>query len=452
MTLCMLMASVFGACDDNDSPSVAFSKEVKTTFDYIGEYREIPLEAEGQWTAESHADWCKVVRSEGVGSGALVLNVVGNPTNEKRTAQVTVTANGGETSQLEITQEALPGEVALTYRLPVVFHVLYMDEDDKKQNPDAEVIYDILEKTNRLYKEAGKNGADLNVEFYPAPYNPKGQKLAEPGIERVQWFSATLDEQEVMHNRKREYVHLMWEPNDYTNILFYQFSDETLLGISTFPILPKTHPLYGLDPVENYDYSMDNLVSFRGVSINTHYLYESNDIFGDYVPEEMKGIVNMQNAPYVTLAHELGHYLGLYHIFSEDFWCHSTDFCEDTEPYNYEKYTNEILSLYHGIQSGSVHPAEVDWRSVFRRVSCSNQPFESHNIMDYAYSYLDEFTIGQRDRVRHVLQYSPLIPGGKLKDADTKSASGDRTPLPLRVSKGKPASILPAAKEMVDKK
>lgn len=438
---CMLVSFVFAACSDDDTVPVTFPKNPETTFGHIGEYREIPLQAEGQWTAENGADWCKVVRAEGIGNDALVINVMGNPTNEKRTAQISVTANG-ETISLEISQEALPDGETLTHRLPVVFHVLYFDENDKTQNPDAEIIYSMLEKTNQIYREAGKSSADLKVEFYPAPYDPKGRKLAESGIERVQWISPTLDAQEVMHNRKREYVHLMWEPNDYTNVLLYNFSDANFLGISTFPILPKTYPLYGLESVEDYDYSMDNLVSFRGLSINTHYLYDSNDIFGDYVPEDMKDIVNVQNAPHVTLAHELGHYLGLYHIFSEDFWCHSTDFCEDTEPYDYKKYTDEVLLLYYGILDGSINPAEVKWSTIFNRVNCAGQSFESHNIMDYAYSYLDEFTIGQRDRVRHVLEHSPLIPGAKVR-AKTKCMPADMKPLPLRVSEGKPACILP---------
>lgn len=437
---CMFVAFIFAACDD-DPASVTFPKNAETTFNYTGEYREIPLQTKGQWTAESGVDWCKIVRAEGIGNDALVVNVMGNPTNEKRTAQISVTSNG-ETVSLEISQEALPKGETLTYRLPVVFHVLYFDENDKAQNPDAEIIYSILEKTNLIYKEAGKSCGDLKMEFYPAPYDPKGQKLPEPGIERVQWISPTLDAQEVMHNREREYVHLMWEPNDYTNVLLYNFSDASLLGISTFPILPKTYPLYGLDLVEDYDYSMDNLVSFRGLSINAHYLYDSNDIFSDYVTEDMKDIVNAQNAPYVTLAHELGHYLGLYHIFSEDFWCHSTDFCEDTETYDYKKYTDEILQLYYGISDGSINPAEVEWLAIFNRVNCAGQSFESHNIMDYAYSYLDELTIGQRDRIRHVLEHSPLIPGAKVR-AKTKCMPDNMRPLPLRVSDGKPACILP---------
>ena len=33
--------------------------------------------------------------------------------------------------------------------------------------------------------------------------------------------------------------------------------------------------------------------------------------------------------------------------------------------------------------------------------------------MDYSVSYSDRFTDDQRDRIRHVLTYSPLIPGPK---------------------------------------
>ena len=40
--------------------------------------------------------------------------------------------------------------------------------------------------------------------------------------------------------------------------------------------------------------------------------------------------------------------------------------------------------------------------------------FTSYNIMDYYYSYRDRITPDQRARIRHVLDYSPLIPGPKI--------------------------------------
>ena len=49
------------------------------------------------------------------------------------------------------------------------------------------------------------------------------------------------------------------------------------------------------------------------------------------------------------------------------------------------------------------------------------QEFISYNIMDYAISYSNQFTQNQRERIRHVLSYSPLIPGPKKGDIDTRA-------------------------------
>lgn len=440
---CLLVAMTWVACSDNESESVSFPETPSTEIGHEGEYREIALQAEGQWTAESTEDWCQVINEEGVGDGTLVLNVQGNPTNQARMAEVSVTCNG-QVSHFTINQAALPEGEILTYKIPIIFHVLYLDEADKSQNPDAEVIYNMLEGANRMYKQAGEGSPDMKLEFYPAVYDPKGRKLEEPGIERIQWFSATLDAQEVMHNTTRDYVHLMWEPGDYTNVLLYNFSDASILGISTFPVVPKSHTLAGIDAVEDYDYSIDNLVSFRGLSINSLYMYDSNDIFADYAPDDMKELINMQNSPSVTLAHELGHYLGLFHVFSEnDLFCMDTDMCEDTESYDYTKYTNQILALYGDLLENPANADTVQWANIFNRVDCSRQPYQSHNIMDYSYSYLDEFTQAQYDRVRHVLTYSPLIPGGKVRDeaVETRKAEG-LLELPLKVSEGRPVRIV----------
>lgn len=48
--------------------------------------------------------------------------------------------------------------------------------------------------------------------------------------------------------------------------------------------------------------------------------------------------------------------------------------------------------------------------------------FTSYNLMDYEISYADRFTPNQRERMRHVLEYSPLIPGPK-RTASTRSVA-----------------------------
>ena len=55
--------------------------------------------------------------------------------------------------------------------------------------------------------------------------------------------------------------------------------------------------------------------------------------------------------------------------------------------------------------------------------------------MDYSVSYSDRFTDDQRDRIRHVLTYSPLIPGPKKGVTKTRSATATPLDLPIRVIK-----------------
>ena len=71
------------------------------------------------------------------------------------------------------------------------------------------------------------------------------------------------------------------------------------------------------------------------VSINSNYIYVNSNNEYYYTTDV-----------YNTLAHELGHYLGLHHAFSEDGdntdLCEDTDYCTDTPTYNITKYTEWI--------------------------------------------------------------------------------------------------------------
>ena len=104
----------------------------------------------------------------------------------------------------------------------------------------------------------------------------------------------------------------------------------------------------------------------------------------------------------LTLEHELGHYLGLFHTFSEDNTCVDDDYCDDTPTYDRKLYDTWYAA------AGRVTLAEGA-----QRMNCSGDKFVSNNVMDYDISYLNYFSPRQRVRVRHVLENSPLIPGPK---------------------------------------
>lgn len=74
--------------------------------------------------------------------------------------------------------------------------------------------------------------------------------------------------------------------------------------------------------------------------------------------------------------------------------------------------------------------------TIVKRENCkTNQTFTSTNIMDYSVSYSDRFTNDQRSRIRHVLTYSPLIPGPKQGQTQTRSVVEGPIDLPIRTAR-----------------
>ena len=122
-----------------------------------------------------------------------------------------------------------------------------------------------------------------------------------------------------------------------------------------------------------------------------------------------------QNDAAITLAHELGHYLGLRHVFSEGgttSMCTDTDYCKDTPSYNRSEYEQWLNNLDK--------QNKYQLKDLAKRYSCEKGEYEAHNIMDYAYCFYNEITLEQRKRIRHILNYSPLIPGPKESRIDTR--------------------------------
>ena len=317
------------------------------------------------------------------------------------------------------------------YNLPVIFHVLYKDPNDKLQYVSQTRLSEILNIVNAMYKNT-KQSVDMNLTFNLATTDPKGVRLSKPGVEYINWTEDyPIDCEKFMNDDLsaggKGYTKHLWDPNKYINIMIYNFvkepeSENTILGISHLPFTTKgENSLEGLSEVRQSYIQQSNLSFPYCVSINSLYInkqsnekiYEAGDVT-------------------VTLAHELGHYLGLYHTFSEDSKgkllndCRDTDYCNDTPSYNKIEYDDKWNDKI---------PEDQIFNYLLKRTNCSNREFISHNIMDYAVSHSDQFTQDQRNRIRHVLMYSPLIPGPKKTQTDTRTVDEGLLNLPISVRK-----------------
>ncbi|GAB3331555.1 hypothetical protein GCM10027299_37310 [Larkinella ripae] len=257
--------------------------------------------------------------------------------------------------------------------IPVVVHVVHAGESvGTGRNISEAQVKSQLETLNEDFRRKpgtrgfndNASGADIEIEFCLAAINPSGGTIGERGIDRVNgaanfgkstWSKADIDG--VLK------PNTYWDPEKYFNIWVVDFAatDDRLLGYAQFP---SQSTLPGLSP-------NGGAGSTDGVVIR----YQS---FGN----AEKGNFPVMQAPYNlgrTLTHEVGHWLGLIHIWG-DANC-GNDFVDDTPTQASES---------RGCQKG--------------RVSCGGTNMVE-NYMDYSDdACFNIFTRGQKTRMRAVMQ------------------------------------------------
>jgi hypothetical protein len=259
--------------------------------------------------------------------------------------------------------------------IPVIVHVIYNTASDLSQNIPKEQIDSQIAILNRNF--AGQSYyianvplpfkslvANTGISFCPAKIALDGTILSEPGVNRISrtsigatslgslgWLDTYIDE-----NIKPKTI---WDPTYYLNIWVVpkaRSSNLELLGYATFPTMT------GLDGIGDGTgtNSTDGIVCVAyafGKSLNN-------------LPEYNDG---------GTATHEIGHWLGLRHIWG-DANC-GNDFCDDT-PKHLEN--NSGCPIYPRI------------------TSCGNGPYGEMfmNYMDYVDDYCSNmFTNGQKERM-----------------------------------------------------
>lgn len=197
--------------------------------------------------------------------------------------------------------------------IPIIFHIIHNgDAEGNGENITQAQVNSQIEVLNedfrKLFGTTGYNtnpvGADCEIEFCPAVVDPSGTILAQPGIDRVNLGQVDWEQSAINSTVKPQTI---WDPTRYCNVWTVRFGggSTNLLGYAQFPSSSGLQGLNGGSGTANTD----------GVVIR----YNSCGRIGNVSAPYNKGR---------TLTHELGHWLGLRHIWGDQS-C-GNDYCNDT--------------------------------------------------------------------------------------------------------------------------
>ena len=351
------------------------------------------------------------------------------------------------------------------YHLPVIFHVLYQDANavDKDKQKTQYIPYSrfktLLDNVNDLYEgqlyysNHGENpqSENIHVKFELALYDENNNKLATPGVEYIKYSGEYPIDCNTFMNQKKGKNKLIWDPNEYINVMVYNFKDTnedgTVLGISNLPYRANGYPqLEGLEETNKSSLNKNNISFEYCISLNSLYIYNESSRYTDPYHGQRGYQYNTADAN-VTLAHELGHFLGLHHVFAETTIngstepsdnCEDTDFCQDTKSYNKVAYDKALKDT---INKHTQNNTPLEMKYLIKRKNDQGDEWDSDNIMDYSISLSYSFSPNQKERIRQVLYYSPLLPGPKKNrnsEQQTRSWDSDEiVDLPIRLVKDK---------------
>lgn len=453
--LLIIFPLLFACNKETKIPNLEISQENLEVdhqgFDQNGKPPIVILTANAKWQAQSNKDWLKTNINVGGTRTLVTINVTPNFTGEDRDGEITFT-NEHASATLKVHQKT--GEVdvkQIIYELPVIFHVMYNEEDIK--NPDlkkrkkalnSEDLQKIIHEVNRLYGAAPINKIeeeedqknllernniqkiDTKIRFVLANKDPEGKPVTNMGVTRTPITEKFIDPYTVLKSSKGSQYHSMtWRIDQYVNVFIFPFApvdkgeqQGMILGISSMPMVHSSQPLDGLATQDKKIQGFDNY---------NHCIVLNAEAFEERVYGENKTYLGSKLG-INTLAHELGHYLGLLHVFSEKHSgtnieldsCEDTDYCKDTPSYNRVSYVQTAQNI---IASAGNYFSKLE--GLMSRTDCSNGRFISINIMDYEWSFSDRFTQEQVNRMRHTLYYAPTVPGEKLVNFEaTRSLEG----------------------------
>ncbi len=267
--------------------------------------------------------------------------------------------------------DVIPGKQATdsVYILPVVVHIIYTGEEiGQEYNLSKERIIEQVETLNNDFRKQegtlGYNthalGTDAQIEFRLAEIDPDGNMT--DGINRINANDIVYesDTEKVFFDYLPYYSY--WDKKAYINIWVVPVEPNLILGQSSIPLVD----IPGLKDSDTTKPS--------GIMIGSPHFGSSS----------IEGGANLGR----TLTHEMGHFLGLEHLWGKTENAHCMDYddyCDDT-PFVSKRTRN----------------CEAQ-----EKLSCIGDTLLTHNYMDYKNdACMNMFTKDQVARMRFVLKNS----------------------------------------------
>ena len=272
-------------------------------------------------------------------------------------------------------------QTQVVYNIPVVIHVIHNGDpvntiaSHTSENISyAQAVSQITVMNQDFRRIAGTPGngstgynlgVDCEINFVLAKQDPQGQ--ITNGVNRVNMGQEAWSE-DAMDDTVKPLT--QWDPKKYLNMWVVKLIDETILGYAQFP---SGSTLAG--------------IGNNGGPEETDGVVASYDAFGTMAANDGSFIMNQSYNLGRTMTHEVGHWLGLRHIWGDDDKCtlaNSTtgDYVADTPDSNTENYSCVTISHCFG-----------------------NDMIE--NYMDYTNdACMNTFTAGQKARMVAVMTNS----------------------------------------------
>lgn len=263
--------------------------------------------------------------------------------------------------------------------IPVVVHVIHAGQaygsapnivDEQVQSQITVMNQDFRKLVGTPGYNTNAVGADTQIQFALAKVDPNGNPTN--GINRVNLCQASWSQSQIESFVKPETI---WDPTQYMNMWSVNFSTNGILGYAQFP---SGSNLGGLNAIGGEAYT-DGVVA-------------RYNAFGsiDYNNGQFLIVTTYDKGR--TMTHEVGHYLGLRHIWGDTSSCvvnatdSNKDYCLDTPAASAANYNCVTID------------------------SCPSNPGNDmiENYMDYTNdACMNIFTINQKDRITTVMNNSP---------------------------------------------